>query len=272
MPLGLFSWFGYALPFAERAALVAEAGFSYTSLWLGSEEDMVVWGLADEMPGIADRAGLFVDHAHAPYERCNLIWSADPGERRTIFDEYGSGVRYCAEHGIPQLVVHITKGDDAPAPTDCGLSLLADLLRLAEDNDVVVAVENGRKVDVVRLALTSLRSPALGFCYDSSHDFLHGPRPGALLEELGPMLSTVHLSDNDLRADRHWLPGAGSIDWRTVVAAFPPAYGGVILLELSGDDSQGDPPRAYLRRAREIAEALRRAFEAPQSFNGLRPG
>lgn len=37
-PLGIFSWFGFVLPFQERIALIKEAGFTATSLWWEDED------------------------------------------------------------------------------------------------------------------------------------------------------------------------------------------------------------------------------------------
>ena len=37
-PLGIFSWFGFVLPFEERITLIKEAGFTATSIWWEDED------------------------------------------------------------------------------------------------------------------------------------------------------------------------------------------------------------------------------------------
>ena len=82
--LGTFAWFGYELPLPERLRLIKQSGFSHTFLWMGSKEPLVEAGRAHEMPGMAAKAGLAVDHVHAPYENANAFWSDSPRQTQRV--------------------------------------------------------------------------------------------------------------------------------------------------------------------------------------------
>lgn len=65
--LGIFSWFGYDLPLAERLELIAAAGFESTFLWLEPEESLVGRNQADLMPELARRQGLSRSTTYTPH-------------------------------------------------------------------------------------------------------------------------------------------------------------------------------------------------------------
>jgi hypothetical protein len=82
--LAIFSWFGYRLPLHERFELISGVGFSATSIWLGEEEELVLAEREDDMPPLAAKSGLTVDNAHAPFDRCNDLWSESEARRNDI--------------------------------------------------------------------------------------------------------------------------------------------------------------------------------------------
>ena len=55
-------------------------------------------------------------------------------------------------------------------------------------------------------------------CYDSSHDYMLPCGRGRILEAYKDRIKALHLSDNDLRIDRHWIPGEGKIPFGEVMS------------------------------------------------------
>lgn len=253
---GFFSWFGYPLPIEERMRLVAEAGFSRVSVWLGEEEASIAEGRPGDLCAAADRVGLDVECAHAPYEGCNLLWHEDDRAAAAVVDGIRASVRLCAEHGIPILVAHLSRGHDAPSPTARGIDRLRGLVEDAAGSDVVIGVENVRQNAALELALTEIDSPHLGFCYDSSHDFLHATQPTDILRRWAGRLVYTHLSDNDGTRDCHWIPGRGTIDWTAVAAAMPARRPLPLSLEVVPVDAAREPVEEFMREARERGAAL----------------
>lgn len=238
--LGIFSWYGYRTPMKERMAAIVQTGFAASSVWLGRTEPMVRSGQQELIPPILRDLGLSFEYIHGAYTNCNKLWSDDASDREIIYTDYARDIEYCGRHEIPTLVVHISKGLNPRPPGEAGLEVIACLAKRAEELGVRLAVENTRQPSHIDYILENLDSPALGFCYDSSHDFLHCEKPGEILRRWGHRLLVTHLSDNDGLTDKHWLPGKGTGDWGAIARAFPLAtYRGFLTLEVlpkRGDD------------------------------------
>jgi len=231
-PLGIFSYFGYIMPLAERIGLIAAAGFTHTSLWMGPPEELCEQGRADDMPSIVRDAGLTLENLHAPFDRCNDIWSDSEAVRQRMLIEHIEWLDYCSRHRIGCLVVHVTHFDDGPDPTPAGLEAFRRIVEEAEARGVVIAAENTRRQDHLDFLLANIDSPHLGLCYDSSHDWVFARERLGVLRRWGGRLVQTHLSDDDGKTDCHWLPGDGVLDWAGWAAAFPRTYRGAMMLEL----------------------------------------
>ena len=213
---GIFSWYGYRAPMETRLAAIERAGYAASSVWRGRTEPMVREGREDHIPGMFRELGLEFEYIHGAYTNCNKLWSESAEDREVIFRDYSADVDYCRRHRVPTLVVHISKGLNPRPPSEAGLDVLSRLIAQAEDSGVRLAVENTRQPGHIDYILERLGSPSLGFCYDSSHDFLHCERPGEILARWGHRLFATHLSDNDGLTGKHWMPGQGNGDWRAI--------------------------------------------------------
>lgn len=253
--LGIFSWFGYDLPLAERLELIAHAGFQSTCLWLGPEEALFQQRQLDTMVELARRQGLEIDNVHASPDGCNSLW--ENSDNALIIDAYVEAIAFCQRHRIRVTVVHVTQGPTPPAMGQAGLQRIRELCHIAREREVVLAVENGGRPDYVDFILSQCDDANLGLCYDSSHDFLKGTPPTAILRKWGRRLVTVHLSDNRGEHDDHLLPEEGIVDWEAVGASFPAeTYAGPVMLEVVPGPGDQRDPNEFLRKARARAERL----------------
>jgi sugar phosphate isomerase/epimerase len=253
--VGIYSYFGYGLSFAERLDLIKGAGFEVTSFGLGKEEELVRQGEQDRMADLARVRGLFVEYVHAPEAACNNLWSEKDGSRREAVEEYLSSIGFCKKHGISTVVVHVTKskGDGPGAANEWGLLAMREVAEFAEACGVRIAIENTQGTEHVDYVLSRVESASLGLCYDSSHDFLYSAEPCAILGRWGHVLMATHMSDNDAVMDRHWLPWEGVIPWERVRRGLDwTGYRGVLNLEIFPKDGASGPPGSFLK------EALRR--------------
>jgi len=255
---GLFAYFGYELPLAQRLALIARAGFAGTAMWWADDEALVRAGRRAEMPAMVRDAGLAPLNAHLSFADCNDIWSPSRTVRESWLARRAADVEECARLDVPCAILHVTHGVDAPEPTGDGLDVLGRLVRQAEQAGVTLAVENTRRDDIVHRVLETFDSPAVGFCYDSSHDWMWGRPRGGTLRRWGARLVQTHLADCDAEGrDRHLLPGDGPLDWREVAGLFPPAYRGPLMLEvLPRDLGRWASPEAFLAEAKRRLERL----------------
>jgi sugar phosphate isomerase/epimerase len=260
LPLGIYAWFVYELPLKERLQLISRTGFSTTCIWFGHEEAMVKDGQADRIPFLVHNAGLALENVHADFWHSNYLWSESPDECSIIRRELTDTLSFCGTHRIPIMVMHLSAGQTPPPPTPQGLALINDLVRLAEDQSVTIALENSEDYGnhYLDFVFSNIESPNLGFCYDSSHDFIAREFRGQALERWGHRLVTTHLSDNHGVNDDHLLPTRGSIDWPELMKHFPEKYQGTLMLEVDGPDAnKGFTLEAFLKEAFLQAGRLR---------------
>jgi sugar phosphate isomerase/epimerase len=162
------------------------------------------------------------------------------------------------------------------------------LVRLAEERDVRIAIENcpmlftkdewpgGKNLFTVpavwRRAFADLDSTAIGLNYDPSHFLLQGIEPASPLDEFRDRLYHVHAKDVRLdpraidevgRFDfpNRWhqprIPGFGEIDWdRFVGELLRVGYDGPVCIEVE-DDTFGKTLQGRQRALRTAREALR---------------
>lgn len=262
LPLGIFAWFGYKMPLETRLKLIADAGFTATCVWLGEEEEVVLDGHINRMPGLVRDQGLMLDNVHAVSKHCNLLWSESSIDRNIIQQEYEAALSFCHRHRIPILVIHITQSFNPPPMSTSGLEIIRSLVSQAEETGVIIAVENTTRPDYLEYVFLNIHSPNLGFCYDSSHGFVAREFRGEALEKWGSLLAATHFSDNKGMHYDHLLPGDGTINWESVVQQFPKrSYKGALMLEVDGPEAgKGLAAEEFLKlgyeKARQLAAKL----------------
>lgn len=258
LPLGIFSYIGYDLPLDKRLALIKDAGFDASSIWWGDEEDDYRRGFYLKMPDMVRDHGLYLEFVHVAFKYCDDLWSENASDRERAVAQHLDWLRDCAETGIPIMVMHAMRGSSKTPVNSLGIDSISRIVIAVENAGVTIALENTRRLDCVERIFADLDSPALGFCYDTSHERLCTEEPGVLLRRYGDRLRVTHLSDNDGLADKHWLPGKGVIDWPAVMDAFPTeTYEGCFTLEVVPGKVAADlSPSEFLSKAFERANWL----------------
>lgn len=257
-PLGIFSWFGWVMPLPERLALIKKAGFEAASLWW--EDEIGSPGInRAHMPDLVRDAGLMLDNVHVPYDGIDDLWSEDAIRRERVVRKHLDWIDEFARYDIPLMVMHVLDRSYPPAPNQYGVECISRIVSAAEAAGVGVAIENTGEVSFIDYILSRIESKSLGFCYDSSHDWLYSSNKGCILEKCGHRLLCTHLSDNDGIQDRHWLPGLGGVDWKVVRTLLPlETFSGVIGLEITASEHQRQNmlPGKFLRHAYQTVADL----------------
>jgi sugar phosphate isomerase/epimerase len=234
---GIFSWYGYRAPIAERMARIRAAGFSSTMLWWGDE---LAFGehCPRELVELTRENDLFIENIHVPFGQANGLWSSDRDVRDSIVEQHRAWIREASEYGIPVMVMHAASGKSIEAPNPYGLLAVESLVREAEKRNVVIALENTSATYLLQFVIRSIDSTSLRVCYDTSHAQLSGVANFDLMKELRDRISCFHISDNDGLEDRHWNIGQGTIDWDGFAEAFPKEYEGTLSVEVLPKDSE----------------------------------
>lgn len=217
MKYSMFSWFGYFMPFEERINIIAEAGFD--AAMISWEDEFEPWVLKKEVfPEIVRKTGLEITNIHAPFIGYNDIWESSRMEIQPKLKMFKDYLKDCQAFEIPAMVMHTCDLDEFQPELDKGRAFFSELADTAEKYGVDLAVENVSRQHLLSYLLDQIDAPRFGMCYDSSHDFLEAQNCGRILKKYKHRIKALHLSDNDFQADRHWIPGEGSIPLDEVMA------------------------------------------------------
>lgn len=172
---------------------------------------------------------------HGPFIGLDIN-NGDPEMQQVIARRYMLAVEAAAALGARQMVIHSPfdrwshhhrhSWGGNPRIIETTRTVMGPAIKLGETHGVTLVVENCS--DVVpadrRELVEAIASPALALSIDTGHAHLarhmHGGPPVDLfVRDAGNLLRHVHLQDLDGYADRHWAPGAGSIEWEAVFQA-----------------------------------------------------
>lgn len=216
MKYSMFSWFGYFMPFSERIDAIKAAGFD--EVMISWEDECEPYRLEKEkFPDIVRGRGLGITNIHAPFIGYNDIWEKKPSETKELLATFVSFVRDCHTFEIPAMVVHTNDLDLGDYQWENGLAFFSELAEAGEKYGVDIAIENVSRQFLLWKLLDAIKTPHFGMCYDSSHDYMLPCCRGKILKAYKNRIKALHLSDNDLHIDRHWVPGEGDIPFNEVI-------------------------------------------------------
>lgn len=209
--------FGFCMISAdERMRALRDAGFDEVMLWWGDERKETHGGPQQQWE-MARQHGLKVRTVHYPFALTNSLW-LDIQDGRDYINDLLDGLKLAGKMGIEHMVIHSNKGKKPPEPNAMGLERLRRVVEEAEQQQVVLALENTRFLHHQQYLYEHIGSPFLGFCFDSGHANCFTPEEDLLLL-FGERLVTTHLSDNfgPGPGDLHLRPSLGSINFDTVI-------------------------------------------------------
>ncbi len=252
-------------PPAGNAAALRESGVRAVELGLFDEPlDCLddAQGYAGSLAAECASCGLVRHSVHAPFGAGWDLGLADPDGRRAAIEGHLGVIAFCARLGAPILVVH--PGVECPSDyEETYARARAALEELAEPSlraGITLAVENLPPGYVcpspreIRRLVDEIGHPAVRACLDTGHAHMTGRPIGEMVRDLAGVLVTIHAHDNDGSADRHQLPGEGSIDWPGFAQALrETGYRGRVVLELRAP--AGHTPRTMEERFRAVARS-----------------
>lgn len=191
---------------------------------------------------LADRYGITWT-LHTPCFDLNPA-SANLAARMAALNQYQQAVRFAADLGIREVVVHSGHRSDPKIPAEQAFQWGADTLRrTSEDSEragVRLAVENTgygvsgfihsprTLVDLV----SSIGSDLAGITLDTGHAVLEGFTPEEAVRVFGDRLTHIHVHDNSGTADDHFPLGKGVINHMPMLQALrDKAFQGFLILE-----------------------------------------
>lgn len=237
MKKGIYSWFGYSLPFSERIKLIKEIGFERVMLWWGDDRNDLDGSKYDH-PQIVNDLGLKIENVHLPFDGIGILWKdeeeANKRERSII-----KQINELGKYDVDTVIMHITNGSKLPPLTTTMLDRITRINDAAKANGIRLALENLKVIEALDFILTNIKDQNVGFCYDSGHHRCYCPDQD-ILSRFGDRLFAIHLHDNFGDSDMHMLPYDGNIDWDYVKNGIGQSiYDRSLTLELEGSKHSG---------------------------------
>ncbi len=253
---GIFHWFGYILPFEERIKLIRQAGYDYVMLWWEDEDYPYAVSRMD-FNNILDCYGIKLDNVHLPFDNINNLWSENIFERNKHVNTVKRWLNECRASGAETVVIHAVQGDNNIFNYSNGYNSFEKITEEAERLNINIAVENTQMFEYTDFILKEIESPNVGFCYDSSHDFVNWGSKGEILDKWREKLMAVHLSDNDGTCDRHWIPGKGHVNWNKILNIIEMTNIKSFSMETYPfEEEKNMPPSEFLNKAKSCLEAV----------------
>ena len=219
-------------------------------------DSLITRGLAepefiDFLRDLTKRLGVSFVAMHAPYGRAFDMDIPDFGRRPGMIADHRKAMRIAAEFGSKTYTIHVgashyvRREANLPQLIELAAQTMELLVPDAEKAGVVLAVENAFEPPNSARVVRQLVEPYagnkfVGVCFDTGHANCMTMHPGKditkyrhymysswyetgivpendALEVLKPYIVTTHMHDNDGYGDSHSMPGAGTIDWNTLV-------------------------------------------------------
>lgn len=189
------------------------------SFWRNVDESQ--WRTkAEAIKTLLEKYHLKVWSCHLPYSRAIDISSPDESVRSSTVALQKQMIQWCAELYRPQkLVLHPSTEPiadaDRQAHLDAARKSVGELAPVAASAGVVLCIENlprtclGRIPEELKYIIEPY--PDVMVTFDTNHLLMTTHEH--YFEVLGDRIGNIHVSDYDKTDERHWLPGAGVIDW-----------------------------------------------------------
>jgi len=196
---------------------------------------------AQQLRQAAQKTGIKIWSIHIPYGRDIDISLSDPAGRAKALEEVRQMISLCEYIKPEKLVIHasfepIPENERARRYQACKESF-ADLVKIASDYNARLAVEClprtclGNTSGEINDLINTIEG--LEVCCDVNH--LLQETTEEFIQNVGPRITTLHISDYDGVDERHWLPGQGIINWNNVLDSLVNIeYQGPFMFESAG--------------------------------------
>ena len=219
---------------------------------------------------VCEHYSISYDFIHAPFDNINEIW-LQGANGDAVLSELIRSVDIAAQIGVPYIIVHLSSGEKAPAPTDIGRDRFFSLVKHAKEKNVLVAFENQRKIYNIAWALETFCEKVSGFCWDVGHESCFTPGR-EYMKLFGDRIICTHIHDNSgvYDMDEHLIPFDGNINFYNIADTLVKNnFNGTLMLEVFTENSNkynDYTPDKFLMRAANAANRLAKMVEEKRNY------
>ena len=197
-----------------------------------------------ELKRFADDAGVELWSVHLPFGGENNMFNI--ADKSFCADTVRADERIivrAGEAGMRAAVIHPNTGDidkkERGKQFETAVKSFEKLVAIGRREGVMIAAEVLPRENL-GWCITEMKAladavPGLKICMDVNH-IIEYP-PDDFVRAFGDKIITVHMSDNDMTRERHWMPGDGKIDWKNIIRLLKSInYTGPFMYELGGEE------------------------------------
>lgn len=194
-----------------------------------------------KLKSLSDTYGVDLWSYHLPFYPFDKIEisSLDAELRNGSVELFKGLIDKATDIGIKNFVVHPSgepiADNERSDRLRYSMQSLDILALFARTRGAVIAVEDlprtclGNTADEIEMLISA--NDDLRVCFDTNH--LLTSKNEDFLRQLYNKIITTHISDYDFIDEKHWLPGEGSIDWKSLASVFKEVgYDGPWLYEI----------------------------------------
>lgn len=239
------------LNYKDRLDIYKECGFTSIGVYL-DDNYMTNNEKYIDIINYAREIGLQVNQIHVDYKISNLICDETTNE---YFEYINNKIKECLILNIPYLVLHASKGENAPLLNNKSINKLKRIMKNYINKNVYLCFENVRDNRNLDIILNSNISN-VKMCYDLGHAHAYSNEI-ELLNKYKDKIICTHLHNN-YGSDSHNLLDDGDIDYKSII------------LSLGNDIDnclEVFPPKNKLLDKVEFVEFVRKAIEDYKKIN-----
>ena len=201
------------LGYKERLDIYKKCGFTSVGIYL-DDNYMTNNEKYIDIIKYARKIRLEVNQIHVDYKISNLICDEESNE---YFDYIDNKIKECLNLNIPYLVLHASKGEEAPLLGDKNLNKLKCMMEKHINKNIYLCFENvrdNRNLDkILNSNINNIR-----MCYDLGHAHAYSDEV-ELLNKYKNKIVCSHLHNN-YGADSHNLLEDGEINYKSIILSF----------------------------------------------------
>ena len=216
----------------------------------------------EENVKLARKYKLYIETAHLPYRNlCNNLW-IDTKLGEDYVECIIDWIKLLGKNDIHKAVIHTAATKTPPVMNSVGIERLKRIVKVCEEEKVVLAMENVHNWEYVLKPLSFIESDYLGICLDFGHANCFTKNIYDIdYSWLCKKLACVHIHDNLGSKDDHLVPFDGNIDYNFVFDKLKEnGFDLNITLELESELFYNNT-KTYLSKAKESVERLVKLYE-----------
>lgn len=253
MEKNIFLDYGYSSNSEEKLKLIKQNGFD--GVFLFADDSF------DDNFKLCSKYNLKVETIHLPFKGvCNLLW-LDNNEAKQYIEDTKNWIKKASSCGIDKVVFHLSQSLTPPAICELGFTRVKELLKVCEEYNVYLALENLRYPKYLDAVLENVTSDKLICCFDSGHANCFTKNIEIYdFEKYQGLIKCLHLHDNHGEKDEHLLPFMGNINFEEVLRKLKnTGFNGPLTLEVIVK-KEVLPEEEFIRKAKETLDKLEEYF------------